>query len=68
VKAVLFGALAYLVLPFDMVPDLFAMIGFTDDAAVLYAAVRTVRPHIKEPHRAAARGALDRLLAQRPTA
>jgi uncharacterized membrane protein YkvA (DUF1232 family) len=68
VKAVLFGALAYLVLPFDAVPDLFAMIGFTDDAAVIYAAVRTVRRHISEQHRAAARGALDRLLAERRSA
>lgn len=64
VKAVLFGALAYLVLPFDAVPDLFALIGFTDDAAVIYAAIRTVRPHIGDQHRAAAREALDRLLTQ----
>ena len=68
VKAVLFGALAYLVLPFDVVPDIFALIGFTDDAAVIYAAVRTVRPHIKDQHRAAARAALDRLLSERPAA
>ena len=29
-----------------------------DDAAVLYAAIRTVAPHIKEPHRERARTAL----------
>lgn len=63
-KAVLFGALAYLVLPIDAIPDVFSLLGFTDDAAVIYAAVRAVRPHIKARHHAAARDALDRLLAR----
>lgn len=61
VKAVLFGALAYFVLPIDLVPDVVAWLGFTDDAAVLYAAIRTVTPHIKDRHRAQARTAVDRL-------
>lgn len=61
VKAVLFGALAYFVLPIDIVPDFVAWLGFTDDAAVLYAAVRTVAPHIKDRHRAQARVAIDRM-------
>src|SRR5262245_21811631 len=62
VKAILFGALAYFVLPFDLVPDFVALLGFADDAAVLYAAVRAVLPHIKPAHRARAKEALDRLL------
>ena len=61
VKAVLFGALAYFVLPFDLLPDFIAVLGFTDDAAVLYAAIRTVMPHIRDDHRALARDAIDRL-------
>ena len=61
VKAILFGALAYFVLPIDIVPDVIAWIGFTDDAAVLYAAIRTVDPHIKDGHRARARVAIDRM-------
>lgn len=61
VKAVLFGALAYFVLPIDIVPDIIAWIGFTDDAAVLYAAIRTVAPHIKVSHRDQARAAIDKL-------
>lgn len=61
VKAILFGALAYFVLPIDIVPDVIAWIGFTDDAAVLYAAIRTVAPHIKDGHRARARIAIDRM-------
>jgi uncharacterized membrane protein YkvA (DUF1232 family) len=62
VKAILFGALAYFVLPFDVVPDFLGLIGFSDDAAVLYAAVRAVLPHLKPEHRARAKEALDKLL------
>ena len=51
VKAILMGALAYFVLPTDMVPDFIAWLGFLDDAAVLAMAIRSVEPHIKERHR-----------------
>ena len=61
VKAVLMGALAYFVVPADMIPDFIAAFGFTDDAAVLYAALRTVAPHISDRHRDQARAALARL-------
>ena len=60
VKAALVGALAYFVLPFDAVPDVLPMIGFTDDAAVLATAIRLVAAHITPLHRAAARAALAR--------
>lgn len=60
VKAVLMGALAYFVLPMDMLPDFIAGIGFTDDAAVLLAAYRAVRDHITDAHRARAREFLQR--------
>lgn len=66
VRAVLFGALAYFVLPIDLVPDVIAWLGFTDDAAVLYAAIRTVAPHIKNRHRAQAKLAIDRLADDAP--
>jgi len=61
VKAVLIGALAYFVVPVDLIPDFIATLGFTDDAAVLFAAIQTVAPHIKEGHRIQARTALRRL-------
>jgi uncharacterized membrane protein YkvA (DUF1232 family) len=60
VKAVLVGALAYFVLPFDVIPDVLPVIGFTDDAAVLATAIRLVAGHITPLHRAAARAALAR--------
>jgi len=60
VKAALVGALAYFVLPFDAIPDMLPVIGFTDDAAVLATAIRLVAAHITPLHRAAARAALAR--------
>jgi uncharacterized membrane protein YkvA (DUF1232 family) len=60
-KAILFGALAYFVLPFDILPDFVLWLGFTDDAAVLYAAIRTVRAYVTDSHRVQARTAIDRL-------
>lgn len=61
VQAALLGALAYFILPFDVVPDILPVLGFTDDAAVLATAIRLVSSHIRPEHRDAARGALDRL-------
>jgi uncharacterized membrane protein YkvA (DUF1232 family) len=61
VRAVLFGALAYFVLPTDMVPDMLAGLGFTDDASVIAAAIAAVGRHLKPRHREEARRTLDRL-------
>lgn len=58
VKAVLLAALAYFVVPIDVVPDFLAGIGFGDDIAVLFGALTTVRSHIRPEHREAARRAL----------
>jgi uncharacterized membrane protein YkvA (DUF1232 family) len=61
VRAALLAALAYFVLPFDVMPDLLPIVGFTDDAAVLAGAIRLVWVHIQPAHREAAREALARL-------
>ncbi len=60
VKAVLFGALAYFIMPADVIPDFIAGLGFTDDASVLIAAMATVKRHINEEHRQKARIFLDK--------
>ena len=54
------GALAYFVMPFDAIPDIFLGLGFTDDAAVLLAAFGAARLHITDAHRARARAWLRR--------
>jgi len=58
VKAALVAALAYFVLPFDVVPDILPLVGYGDDAAVLVTALRMVAGHIRPEHREAARRAL----------
>ncbi len=58
VKATLLAALAYFVLPTDIIPDFIAGFGFTDDATVLMAAIGLVSSHLKPEHREAARKAL----------
>ena len=40
VKAVLLGAIAYFILPTDLIPDYIPVIGYIDDAAVLAGAPR----------------------------
>src|SRR5258705_10169090 len=60
VQAALLGAVAYFILPFDFVPDMLPVLGFTDDAAVLATALRLVASHITPEHRDAARSALKR--------
>jgi uncharacterized membrane protein YkvA (DUF1232 family) len=61
VQATLLGAIAYFILPFDFIPDMMPLLGFTDDAAVLATAIRLVAAHITDDHRVAARAALKRL-------
>lgn len=60
-KAILIGALAYFILPVDMVPDAILGLGFTDDMAVLLAAFNVVRTHITQAHRDQARETINRL-------
>jgi uncharacterized membrane protein YkvA (DUF1232 family) len=64
VKAVLLGALAYFVLPKDVIPDYLPVIGYTDDAAVLAAAVKLVASHITVDHREAALRMLARMRSE----
>ena len=60
-KGIMLGALAYFVLPFDAIPDIFAGIGFTDDAAVIAALLATLGSNVKRRHREQAAAALERL-------
>ena len=60
VKVALVGALAYFILPSDLMPDMLPALGFVDDAAVLGTAIRMVAARIRPEHRDAARQALAR--------
>ena len=59
VKATLVGALAYFVMPIDAIPDVVPLLGFTDDAAMLAAALNLMAVHIRPEHRVAAKDKLD---------
>ncbi len=57
-RAIMLAALAYFVLPIDLVPDALTVIGFTDDATVLATAIAVAGAHIRPEHRAKAKRAL----------
>jgi uncharacterized membrane protein YkvA (DUF1232 family) len=59
-RAALVAALAYFVVPFDLVPDFIAGFGYSDDAAALTAAIGIAGTYMRAEHRAAARRVLLR--------
>ncbi len=61
VKGTLFGALAYFILPIDIIPDFILGLGFTDDLAVLMTALTLVKNHVTQEHRDQARETIERL-------
>jgi uncharacterized membrane protein YkvA (DUF1232 family) len=61
VKGTLFAALAYFILPFDIMPDMILGLGFTDDLAVLMTAMTLVRNHVTQDHRDRAQTTINRL-------
>lgn len=61
VKFTLLAALGYFVLPIDAIPDFMPFLGFTDDAAVIAAALAAVASSITPEHRAQAKEALGKL-------
>ena len=50
-KATIIGALAYFIMPFDAIPDMIPVVGFTDDLGILAAALVVVSAHVKQEHR-----------------
>ena len=53
-KAIIMGALGYLILPIDVIPDTLLGVGFTDDIGVMLTALRAVRDNISLEHLEAA--------------
>lgn len=60
-KAVLFGALGYFVVPVDFIPDIFGAMGYGDDLAVIFAAIKAVESSITDAHRERAAAWLSKL-------
>ncbi|MBO6758261.1 MAG: DUF1232 domain-containing protein [Roseibium sp.] len=69
VRATILAALAYFVLPLDVVPDFIIGFGFGDDATILMATIAMIRSHMRPEHYDLAREALaDDDLKEPPTA
>ncbi|WP_235185422.1 YkvA family protein [Desulfonatronum thiodismutans] len=47
-KGVVYGALGYFIMPFDVIPDFTPVVGYMDDLGVLAAAVATVSMYIDD--------------------
>ncbi len=47
-KSVIYGALAYFILPIDALPDFLPLAGYTDDLGVLAVAVFTISRYIDD--------------------
>ncbi|MEO7099633.1 MAG: YkvA family protein [Luteolibacter sp.] len=60
-KGVIVGALGYLVLPADLIPDVIPGIGYGDDWGALVAALGTVAAYIKDEHKEKAQAQVERL-------
>lgn len=54
-KSVIYGALAYLILPADAIPDIIPITGYVDDVGTIAAAVSTVSLYINSEVKAAAK-------------
>ncbi len=61
-RAIILGALGYLILPADVIPDLIPVIGFTDDLGILAAALAAVAMYVDDEVKARADEALSRWL------
>ena len=61
VKGILLAALAYFILPLDIVPDLVLGLGFTDDMTVLITALGLIKNHMRPEHYERAEETVERL-------
>lgn len=61
VRAFLWGAVAYFLLPTDMIPDYVVALGYTDDAAVIAMVMSLLGRYVEPRHRDAAQARITAL-------
>ncbi len=61
VKAAIIGALGYFILPVDMIPDIIAGLGYTDDLAVLLMMLKYCSKYVDEGVKGRARNKIKEL-------
>jgi uncharacterized membrane protein YkvA (DUF1232 family) len=57
-KGIAMAALAYVVNPFDVMPDAIPALGFTDDAAAIMLALNTLGKQVTDEHKEQAKNAM----------
>ncbi len=60
-KGVIVGALGYMILPADLIPDIIPGVGYGDDWGAIVAALGTVAAYIKDEHKLKAEAQVERL-------
>ena len=63
-KTLIIGALGYLILPVDLMPDFIPALGFTDDLTALLLALRTLNHHTTPEIKQQAKEQTENLLHQ----
>lgn len=63
-KTIILGALGYLILPLDAVPDFIPMLGIVDDISAIMLALKTLNKDITPEIRKVAQEQTDKLLNQ----
>lgn len=58
-KMSIVAGLGYFIFPFDIIPDLLPLVGFSDDLSVLLFTLSVVRGKINDTHRLKAKNALQ---------
>ena len=64
VKATIYGALGYFILPFDVIPDMIVGVGYGDDATALLVALGIAHMYIDEEVREQAKRKLAGILGE----
>ncbi len=59
IKAIIYGALGYFILPLDVIADVIPAVGYTDDLLALAAAITLATMYIDEEVKAKARAKLE---------
>lgn len=63
-KAVIMGALGYLITPLDFIPDLTPILGYNDDAAAILFTLYMVRQYVDDEVKAQAKARLEKIFSE----
>lgn len=59
-KTVIYGALGYFLMPFDLLPDFIPAVGFTDDMGAIISALSIVAFYVTDEHKKMAKEQMEK--------